>query len=449
MKILCILLTVASLQLAARGYSQGISITLKNAPLEKVFQLVEKQSAYSFVYSKEALALAKPVSIDVKNETVENVLRLCFINQPLGYAVNGKFIIIKIPDKGKGIAVENTDLRGKVVNENGDPLAGVTITVKNSGQATSSNDAGEFFLKDVPEQAVLVVTSIGYHMEEVPVNNKAYLFIQLTTLVGSLDETIVKGYYSTSKKLNTGSVSKVTAKEISQQPVTNPLAALEGRVPGLLITQQSGVPGTGFNILIRGRNSINNGTSPLYVIDGVPFLNDDDAPDLLTQRGVYGNRPSPFNSISPEDIESIEVLKDADATSIYGSRGANGVILITTKKAKAGKTSVTASAYYGWSRVTKAPEYMNTQQYLEMRHEAFRNDGVAPTLSNAKDLLIWDTTRYTNLRDVLIGGTACTFNSTVRMTAGNEYTRISGGVNYYTEGTAFPGDKSVSRMGPI
>lgn len=447
MKILCILLTVASLQLAARGYSQGISLSLKDASLEKVFQLVEKQSAYSFVYSQEAMAQAKPVSIEVRNETLENVLRLCFKDQPLRYSVNGRFIIIKIPEKKNEMVKEDIDLRGKVVNENGDPLAGVTVSVKNSNLATSTDESGGFILKDVPEQAVLVVTSIGYHMEEVPVNNKTYILIPLQLLVGSLDETIVKGYYSTSKKLNTGSVSKVSAKEISQQPVTNPLAALEGRVPGLLITQQSGVPGTGFTILIRGRNSINNGTSPLYVIDGVPFLNDDDATDILTQRGVYGNRPSPFNSISPEDIESIEVLKDADATSIYGSRGANGVILITTKKAKAGKTSVTANVYYGWSRVTKAPEYMNTQQFLEMRHEAFRNDGVTPTLSNAKDLLIWDTTRYTNLNDVLIGGTARTFNTTVRMTGGNEYTRITAGANYYTESTVFPGNKTVGRGG--
>ena len=441
MKLLVTFLVAFSLQSSARSYSQGITLQLKNAPLEKVFKLIEEQTKFHFVYSQEAMKKAKPVSIEVSDERLENVLRLSFTDQPLAYSIQDNFVIIKVDENKKAVPAVAADIRGRVINENNEPLAGVTVTASKSNRATSTNHRGEFYLRDIDENDVLVVTSVGYHEQEIPVNDQTYFAIQLKIAVGSLDETIVIGYGTTTKRLNTGSVSKITSNDISTQPVSNPLAALEGRVPGLLISQANGLPGSNYTVRIRGQNSIQNGNSPLYIIDGVPFLNDVDA---LTQRsGINAN--SPFNTINPANIESIEVLKDADATAIYGSRGANGVILITTKKGKEGKTTLNINLYTGQSKITRAMSYLNTNQYLQMRHEALNNDGIMPDPSNAYDFLVWDSTRYTDLKKLLIGGTAHTDDINLRLSGGNPTTKFSLGGNYHRETTVFPGDNADTR----
>jgi TonB-dependent starch-binding outer membrane protein SusC len=251
----------------------------------------------------------------------------------------------------------------------------------------------------------------------------------------------------------TGNISKVTAKEIQRQPVQNPIAALQGRVPGLEITQTSGTPGGNFKIRIRGTNSIANGNDPLFIIDGVPYTSIPlTAPE--TSGGILGNYSlngasggtSPLNSINPADIESIEVLKDADATAIYGSRGSNGVILITTRKGQAGKTKVAFNLYTGVSKLANKVDMLNTKEYLSMRKEALRNDNVTPTISNAADLLVWDTTRHTDWQDKLIGGTANTTDAQISLSGGENLTQFSIGTGYHKETTVFPGDNSDRRI---
>ena len=289
---------------------------------------------------------------------------------------------------------------------------------------------------------ILVISGASIETTEIKINAQTELKINVKTKVNSLEDIVVnKGYYTTSQKLNTGSVSKVSAEDISTQPISNPLAALQGLVPGLQITQENGLPGSNFTVRIRGQNSIQSGNSPLYIIDGVPFLNDD---DVLTQRsGINAN--SPFNTLDPSEIASIEVLKDADATAIYGSRGANGVILITTKQGKNRKTSFDVNVNTGWGKVTRTIKFMNTPQYLEMRHEAFKNDGVIPDISNAYDFLVWDSTRYTNLEKLLIGNTAHQTNISANLSGGDEYTKFLIGSNYYKETTVFPGNNADNR----
>jgi TonB-linked SusC/RagA family outer membrane protein len=441
MKMLSLLLSVACLELGATGYSQEITISLKNASLDKVFKQIENQTTFRFLYSKEAIDQAHPVTIEVKNETLENVLRICFTNQPISYSIEEKFIIVKIPEEKKKVIDLFHDVKGKVVNENGEPVAGATITAKKSNKATFTNERGEFSLKAIDDDDIINITSIGYYKEELQVNNQTFFLVTLRIAIASLDETIIRGYYTTSRRLNTGAVSKINSKDIGTQPVSNPLAALQARVPGLLITQANGLPGSNFTVRIRGNNSIQNGNSPFYVIDGVPFVND---ADVLTQRSQI-NASSPFNTINPSDIESIEVLKDADATAIYGSRGANGVILITTKKGKPGKTKVNLNAYSGWGKVTRTIRFLNTEEYLQMRKEAFANDAVTPSASNAYDLLVWDTTRYANLQKQLTGGTAHTDNVILQISGGTINTNFSAGGNYYRETTVFPGNNSDQR----
>jgi len=456
MKILCVLLTAASLYLPARGFSQGITIALQNAPLESFFKIVEQQSAYSFVYSKEAIAESKPVSIDAKKENIENVLRIVFANQPLSYSFHEKFIIIKISEKKKDSLIE---IRGKVINEDGEAVPGATVFAKLSNKGVSTNERGEFILIAINEDDILTISSVGYYKEEIRVNKENSFVIRLKVAVSKLDEAIVMAYGQTTRRLNTGNISKVTAEEISKQPVSNPLAVLQGRVPGLLITQTSGVPGSSFNVEIRGRSSLDLSLSrndPLFIIDGVPF-----EPGNLASNQIVSaaNKPgatnlgglSPFNTINPLDIESIEVLKDADATAIYGSRGANGVIIISTKKGQAGKTKVSANVNFGWSKVTRTMDLLTTPEYLSMRREAFANDGYTPQATVpfgngwAPDLLILDTTLNTDLKKILLGGTAHTTNAEISLSGGSDNTFFLFGGSFHNETNVFSDDLNDRR----
>src|SRR5690606_29131801 len=207
------------------------------------------------------------------------------------------------------------------------------------------------------------------------------------------------------------------------------------------VVQQSGVPGGGFSVLIRGKNSIANGNDPLYIIDGVPFFSESLSFNE-TSEDIYGlgERSSPLNSIDPSSIKKIEVLKDADAIAIYGSRGANGVVLITTKNGVEGKTKVDINLYSGIGRVTNKLKLLSTDQYLAMRIEAFDNDGIDYTDPNidAPDLQIWDQNRYTDWQEELLGGTAYYSDAQISISGGSNRTQFSMRGGYHKETTVFP-----------
>lgn len=443
MKLVIFFIVVSCLQVSASGYGQTVTLSGKDMPLEKVFKEVKRQTGFSFVYTRGQLKISQPVTINVAQVSLKEVLFICFRNQPLSFVIEENYIVIQT----KSISLQPSpldtllEIKGHVVDENGELLAGATILARNSNRAVSTNSKGNFTLQNIDDDDILIITSVGFIKEEISIHSQRFFAIKLKFAVNSLEETVVKGYYSTSKKLNTGNVVKINGTQITNQPISNPILGLEGLVPGLLITQTNGLPGSRFKALIRGQNSIQNGNSPLFVIDGVPFLSDNDA---LTQlNGMLAN--SPFNSIDPNDIESIEVLKDADATAIYGSRGANGVILITTKKNNAEKNTLSLNISRGWGKVTRTMPLMNTEQYLEMRKEAFINDGEIPTFVNAPDLLSWDQNRYTDWTKEFIGGTAQTYNAQLRYSGGTQLTRFSVGTSYYKESTVFPGAFGIKK----
>ena len=341
-------------------------------------------------------------------------------------------------------------LTGIVLSASGDPVPGATVAVKGSTVSTAAAADGRFALHTSLTGAVLAVSAVGYEEAEVRINGRTTLVITLQQKVAALDETVVIAYGTTTRRLSTGSVGRVTGTEISRQPVSNPLAALSGRVPGLLVTQSSGIAGSAFKVQVRGQNSLAQGSDPLFIIDGVPFAPGNSVTNLLTSAAnVPGSAAqgglSPFNTLNPADIESIEILKDADATAIYGSRGANGVVLITTKKGKAGVGRLSLILYAGFSRATPTTNLLNTAQYLQMRHEGFAQDGAEPDVFNAPDLTVWDTTRYTDFKDLLIGGTAHTTDAQVSYSGGTEGTQfgISGG--YHRETSVFPGSLSDTK----
>jgi TonB-linked SusC/RagA family outer membrane protein len=270
--------------------------------------------------------------------------------------------------------------------------------------------------------------------------------------VSIMKEVVVnKGYYSERKKLSTGNSVTIKAADIMKTPSNNPILALQGRVPGLYIETNSGLPGATQQVNIRGYNSIKNGTQPLYIVNGVPY-NTNSLSVVASFQGTgsaLAGGVSPLVAINPNDIEEITVLKDADATAIYGSRGANGVILITTKSAKAGKltTNVDYSTSLGF--YPKFLKMLNTEQYLEVRNEAFRNDGQAPGFSDYDVNGTWDKNKYTDWQKELLGGTSQTNNLQVSMNGGNESTKfaMSAGYRNQTLGYSFSdgmGDKTLS-----
>jgi len=336
----------------------------------------------------------------------------------------------------------NSDIHGRVIDENGQPLPHVTVTVKATSKTTITGSKGSFTIQADDGQTLLFLAA-GYEDREVLVGSDKTPTIQLELSLASLLNTKIvnKGYYTTTQKLNTGNVSTIKAAEIAEQPVANPLAALVGRAPGVIVTQSNGLPGAGFSVQIRGQNSILNGNDPLFLIDGVPFTN-----TSISLGAISANGPqSPFNSINPGDIESIEILKDADATAIYGSRGANGVVLITTKKGKIGKTKFGLNVYTGSGNITRTIDLLNPRQYLQMRREAFTNDNSIPDISNAPDLTAWDTSRSTDWKKLLIGGSAKTTDVQASLSGGNTQTQFFIGSAIHRETTVFPGQLGDTR----
>jgi TonB-linked SusC/RagA family outer membrane protein len=443
MKLTTIILLAACLQLSARGLTQTVTISVKDAPLLTVLKAIEKQTDFVFFVNNKELQKTKKVSITANNLPLQQVLDMCFKDQPLTYTITGKWInivprIVKVEKDNKTSYAaplpQPIDVRGRVVNEKGEPVL-ASVQVKGTDKGTTTNENGEFQLHDIEDDAVLVISGVGLETKELKLSGKSPFIVKINILVSPLQETIIKGYYTTTRTLNTGNVSKVKREEIQQQPVSNVLFALEGKVPGLFISQGSGTPGSFASVRLRGQNSIANGNDPLYIIDGVPFLSTG-----ISQTFLGGANSSPLNAINPNDIESVEVLKDADATAIYGSRGANGVILITTRNGKAGKTKVDVNFYQGFGKVTREMDLLNTQQYLQMRHEAFKNDGVTPDPNNDFDLTQWDSTRYTDWQKVFLGKTASITHADISASGGNNNIKYFIGGSFHNEPTITPGN---------
>ncbi|TAM97106.1 MAG: SusC/RagA family TonB-linked outer membrane protein [Chitinophagaceae bacterium] len=337
-------------------------------------------------------------------------------------------------------------INGMVVSaKDGIALPAATVKIKDTNRGITTDNYGRFTLQNVQDTAVLIVSSIGYASQEITADIKNPMIIRLIPSVNKLDETVIMGYGTTTQRLNTGDISTITAKEISEQPVTNVLAALSGRAPGVYVQTQNGLPGGNITVQIRGINSIGAGNDPLYIIDGVPYpstpLNNG-----LAFNGAAGNI-SPLNSINPDDIQSIEILKDADATAIYGSRGSNGVILITTKKGQSGKTRFQVNISQGFSRLNQQTNYLNLKQYLQLRREAFKNDGVEPTTSTAPDLLVWDTTKSTDWQKYLFGRTDPVTEAQASISGGNTSTHFLLSGNFHREGSIYRGNFHYSRAG--
>lgn len=451
MRLTTIILLVTIMQVSAASFAQNITLNRTNASLESVLKDMRKQSGYDFLFDRNLLKNTTPVNLKVTNISLEEALKLCLRGQSLSYLIDNRSVIITEKEKTllskvKDLLALPIDFRGKVVDELENPLPGATIKVVKSNKTATTNANGEFIIAGVDDASMVTVTFVGYQPRTLKVTSE-FSKITLLTTVSQLREVIInKGYYQTIEKLNTGSVSKVTSEEISRQPLTNPIQTLEGLVPGMFIQQTSGMAGSATNVIIRGRNSLNptSITRPLYVIDGITFNGGSIDQQVGAGQTTIGAQPNgstdPLNMISPNDIESITVLKDADATSLYGSRGANGVVLITTKTGVKGKSVLNLNVYRGAGKITNTLPIISNEQYRAIRTQAFANDNRTITAAIAPDLLVWDQNTNTDYQKELIGNTSDVTEATASLSGGNETTTFLLSGTFHDEGAVMKGD---------
>ncbi len=330
-KLAAVFILTACLQVSAKTTNaQKLSLSFKNGSLEKLFAEIEKKTTYVFFYDVGILKGTKPVTVEVRDASVEDILQSSLKGQALEFSIHDKTIFVKKETEktilnateGNGGTEPKEDISIFVSAQGGSPLAGASVSIKKLKRSLITNASGESIVRGVPYGKYEVeISYIGYEkvITTIIVGGKGQqVKAEMKTATNGLDEAVVIPYGQTTQRLATGDITKVTSKEIERQPVTNVLAALEGRVPGLVITEQTGMPGGGFTVQIRGQNSISGGNDPFYVIDGVPY--NSQIPFTLNGLGIINNslkNGSPLNFINPADIESVEVLKDADATAIY------------------------------------------------------------------------------------------------------------------------------------
>lgn len=446
MKLTTFILMIALAQVSAATFAQKLTYSRQGTTLQEIFKQIKVQTGYNVLYAPDQIDASRKVNVNFNKSDLQNVLKILLDPEKQEFSIVDRDILIKVKAPSFLDKIVNRfaaiDVRGRVLDENNLPLLGATITAKGSGHWVTTNQDGEFYLTNIDEKAIIVVSYMGYETLELKAKRNLGNVV-LKSSDAKLEEVIVNaGYYTVKDSQRTGSISRITSEDIEKQPVTNVLAAMQGRMAGVNIVQSTGIPGAGFKIEIRGRNSLReDGNSPLYIIDGMPFPTQ--RLDFLSY-GVLMGGADPLEGINPADIESIEVLKDADATAIYGSRGANGVVLITTKKGKAGKTSYTLNAYTGLGKVPRKMDLVNTQQYLDMRREGFANDGLSTAsleYESAYDVNgTWDPNRYTDWQKELIGGLSNMHNIQLSVSGGNNNTQflLSGGRSGET--TVFPGD---------
>jgi TonB-linked SusC/RagA family outer membrane protein len=350
MRMTAFILWIACMQVHANGYSQNITLSVKNAPLRQVFAEIVTRTGISIIYDESLLAHTSPVTISVQDASVRQVMDLCVRNQPITYVIAGADIVIKRLQASPPPAVPQADtsgiVNGVVTGDKGEALPGVTITVKGrKGVGAVTDESGRFRLL-IREGDILVFSSLGFTPREMPAKAGATLKVVMQAGTAGMEEIVVVGYGSQKKQDLTGSVVSVNTEKLQQVPASNVFDKLQGRVAGFMITTGNARPGEDQSIRIRGENSLSASNTPLIILDGVPFSGS-------------------MNDINPNIIENISVLKDASSTAIYGSRAANGVVLITTKKGRKGAAVVNYSGYYGIQQVERRLKLMNGKEFMQ------------------------------------------------------------------------------------
>ena len=414
MKLTSLLLLVSVFSIQANSYSQKVKVTLRldNVEITELFEKIEKETKYKFLFNHDELDLNRKVSVNVESEPLSNVLQNLFAKSSTSFVVRNRQIILKSSDlivpileddtntSWKDEVVVQSSITGTVTDENGQPLPGANVVEKGTTNGVTTDFDGNYSIQVSSSSAILTFSYVGFEKKDVSIGTSTILDVSLSESAEGLDEVVVVGYGTQAKENVTGAVASLSEERLESLPNNNVLQALQGSVAGLSVTQSSAsAEGSGFNVLIRGTNSILANNQPLIVLDGVPYSGS-------------------FSDINPTDIASVQVLKDASSSAIYGSRGANGVILITTKKGKDGKVNITYDGFVGINQITNVPELLDGPEFYAFREE--RSPGfISPTEQEA-----FENNVSTDWVDV-VSRTAFKSQHTLSVSGGTENT------NYY------------------
>lgn len=375
MRLSLFFLLASTFVVFGESYSQStkLSLDLEKATIKEVFHAIEQSSEFIILYSDDILDVSEHVSVQVKDSPVEFILDQLFKGTSLDYNINDRQIVITKRmqnDKPEVAQQPSGQVTGKVVDQKGEPMPGVTVAVKGTTTGTITDFNGNFKLV-VPEAGkVLQFSFVGFQPQEMTIGTQNTFNVKLVEDVMELEEVVAVGYGVQRKSDLTGATSRLTEDNMNKSVATSPVEMMQGRVSGVNITQNNGEPGAGMSVRIRGSNSIRSGQEPLYVIDGVPLDNSNVTPTGGSAAG-YGSGASknPISFLNPEDIESIDILKDASSTAIYGARGANGVVIITTKKGKQGRSSITYDGYTGISQIREKLDLLSAEEFRSYTKE--------------------------------------------------------------------------------
>jgi len=362
MKLTILFMMVGFIHVSASVYSQTTKLTLEmtNKRVIDVLEEIEKQSEFRFAYSTELIDVNRKVSVAFNDTKIDDILNQIFTGTDVVYIMHDRHIMLypkKIEDNVKSGSDQKKTISGKVTDSSGEPLPGVTVLIKGTTSGSVTNIDGIYSISNLSENSVLVFSFVGMLTKEVPVGAQSKIDIVMQADAIGIDEVVAIGYGTQRKADLTGAVASVKSDKLADIPSTSVADVMRGRIAGVNVTAVNGKPGAGSDIKIRGITTINN-SNPLIVIDGIP---------------VEG---AGMESLNPSDIESIDVLKDASSAAIYGSRGANGVILVTTKRGKEGKSVIEFNTYYGWQSLASEIDVATAEQFVTLQNEARTNSGL-------------------------------------------------------------------------
>jgi iron complex outermembrane receptor protein len=347
MKLAILIIFFTVMAITANTYSQGtrFDLSVKNATIVEVFDKIEQETEFGFLFKTDQLDLEKRYNLDIRNSNIEQILSQILDENKYSYAVFDRNIVVMKSSSGKLQDEKEITLTGKVTDASGASLPGVSVLLKGTYNGTITSADGKYTLTNIPPDGIVIFSYVGMNTQEIMVGGRTVIDIVMTETTIGIDEVVTIGYGILSVRKVSGSITNVTAKDFNKGASQNAADLLRGRVAGLTITSAGGDVTASQTIRLRGTSSLTGSSSPFVVIDGIPGMD--------------------INSVAPDDIESISVLKDASATAIYGSRSASGVILITTKKGKQGHTNIAYNGYVAFDAATKTPEVLTARQWRD------------------------------------------------------------------------------------
>ncbi|WP_423126927.1 TonB-dependent receptor [Gaoshiqia sp. Z1-71] len=381
MRLIVFFLLAGIFQVSAiSSYSQQtrLSLNFADARLTEVLNEIENKSEFYFLYNQDLIDVNRRVNVQVENQKIETVLDQLFRENGVKYVINNRQIIL-IGQEEKNSSMQQGTIGGRVTNSSGEPIPGATVVIKGTSMGTITDFSGNYTISNVTPNAVLVFSFVGMRTREITLSGQSVVNASLEEETIGIEEVVAIGYGTVKKSDLTGSVSSIKTEDLKKVPVTSFDQAIQGRASGVQVTQASSAPGGRVVIRVRGGNSLSSSNEPLYVVDGYPI-------SAGSSAGGSGAGQNPLATLNTSDIASIEILKDASATAIYGARGANGVVLITTKRGQIGKTQVTFDGYSGVQQVANKLDMMNAREFAELVNEARANDGLSPAFPNNSNL---------------------------------------------------------------